>query len=370
MEIVTKILSESWHVLLDSSPYILFGILIAGALKMFLRPGVVAVHLGKGKVSSVLKAAFYGIPIPLCSCGVLPAAASLKKQGANKGATTAFLISTPESGVDSISISYALLDPILTIARPVAAFISASVAGILENTTNKSFESEKINPDLSCPVDGCCDGLDCPPEEHAKHHTLSAKAGEAIKFSFLDLWDDLAPWFFVGLIMAGMISTLVPPDLLVKYLGGGISSMFLALLVGIPMYICATASTPVAASLIMSGVSPGTALVFLLVGPATNMASLSVIYSILGKKTSVIYLVTVALVAVACGYSVDLIYGYWGISAQATMGKASEMAPYWLQISSSILLIGFSIKPLYKSISKKLNFKKKKSCCASEKACH
>lgn len=364
-----KLLGESWHFLLDSSPYIIFGILVAGALKMFLRPGVVAAQLGKGKFSSVFKAAFYGIPIPLCSCGVLPAAATLKKQGANSGATTAFLISTPESGVDSISISYALLDPILTVARPISAFISASIAGIIENTTNSKNEGEDIAPDLSCPVDGCCDGVDCPPDDHAKHHSIGAKVSSAVKFSFLDLWDDLAPWFFVGLLLAGSISALIPDQMLAEYLGGGVSSLFLALLIGIPMYICATASTPVAASLIMSGVSPGTALVFLLVGPATNMASLSVIYSILGKKASIIYLVTVSLVAVASGYSVDLIYSHWGISAQATMGKASEMVPYWLQFASSFLLIGFSIRPLYKSISKKLNFKKKKSCCSSANSC-
>src|SRR5210317_1738354 len=136
MNIIVNILLESWHMLLEASVYILFGMFVGGLLKVFLNPSFVADHLGKGKFISVIKAALFGIPIPLCSCGVLPAAASLKKQGANNGATTAFLISTPESGVDSISITYALLDPILTIARPVAAFLTAFTAGFAENVLN------------------------------------------------------------------------------------------------------------------------------------------------------------------------------------------------------------------------------------------
>ena len=130
MDLFIKILSASWELLLDASIYIIFGMIIAGLLRTFLSTEYVARHLGKGRFLPVLKAALLGIPIPLCSCGVMPAAAALKKQGASNGATIAFLISTPESGVDSISISYALLDPIMTIARPVAAFVSAVVAGV------------------------------------------------------------------------------------------------------------------------------------------------------------------------------------------------------------------------------------------------
>ena len=348
MSIIILILQESWHLLLEASVYILFGMLIGGMLKVFLNPSFVANHLGKGRFVSVIKAALFGIPIPLCSCGVLPAAASLKKQGANNGATTAFLISTPESGVDSIAITYALLDPIMTVARPVSAFITAVAAGISENLFNSQKEDDwKRVIDRSCPVDNCCDGEDCPPEEHAKHHTLGEKLRAGLKYTVDDLWGDLAGWFFAGLLLAGVISALIPQELMTRYLGGGLHSMLIMLLVGIPMYICATASTPVAAALILKGVSPGAALVFLLVGPATNVTSLSVLFGILGKRATAIYLTTLSLFAVISGLILDQVYGSFGISAQAVAGQAGEVIPYWLQLVGAVIVILLSIKPIY-----------------------
>src|SRR5210317_86772 len=204
MNIIVNILLESWHMLLEASVYILFGMFVGGLLKVFLNPSFVADHLGKGKFISVIKAALFGIPIPLCSCGVLPAAASLKKQGANSGATTAFLISTPESGVDSIAITYALLDPIMTVARPVSAFITAVAAGLSENLLHTQKEEDwKRVVDKSCPVDSCCDGRGCPPEEHSRHHTMGEKLRAGLRYTVDDLWGDLAGWFFVGLLLAG-----------------------------------------------------------------------------------------------------------------------------------------------------------------------
>jgi uncharacterized membrane protein YraQ (UPF0718 family) len=348
MNLIVNILLESWRLLLEASIYILFGMLIGGMLKVFLNPSFVADHLGKGRFVSVIKAALFGIPIPLCSCGVLPAAASLKKQGANNGATTAFLISTPESGVDSIAITYALLDPIMTVARPVSAFITAVAAGISENLLHTQKEDDwKRVIDRSCPVDNCCDGEDCPPDEHAKHHTLGEKLRAGFKYTVDDLWGELAGWFFAGLLLAGVISALIPQELMSRYLGGGLHSMLIMLLVGIPMYICATASTPVAAALILKGVSPGAALVFLLVGPATNVTSLSVLFGILGKRATTIYLVTLSLFAVLSGLILDQVYGSFNISAQAIAGQAGEVIPYWLQMVGAIIVLVLSIKPLF-----------------------
>ncbi|NOQ45353.1 MAG: SO_0444 family Cu/Zn efflux transporter, partial [Desulfobulbaceae bacterium] len=260
MTYIYDILLASWHMLEQASFYMLFGLLVGGLLKVFLSPAYVARHLGTGRFSSVFKAALLGIPIPLCSCGVLPAAALLKKQGANNGATTAFLISTPESGVDSISITYALLDPIMTVARPIAAFISAFVAGISENLFNPPQTKPGVQADLSCPVDNCCEGVDCPPEEHRRHHSLLERLRTGLRYAATDLWGDLAGWFFAGILLAGIITVLVPDDFISRYLGGGMSSMLLMLAFGIPLYICATASTPIAAAFILKGVSPGTAL--------------------------------------------------------------------------------------------------------------
>jgi len=359
MEIVISIFRESWHLLLEASVYILFGMLVGGLLKVFLNPSFVADHLGTGKFSSVIKAALFGIPIPLCSCGVLPAAASLKRQGANNGATTAFLISTPESGVDSMAITYALLDPIMTVARPVSAFITAVAAGISENIlqSQKEDDWERVI-DRSCPVDNCCDGNECPPEEHAAHHTLTEKLWSGLKFAVDDLWGDLAGWFFAGLLFAGVIAAVIPQELMTNYLGGGLHSMLIMLLVGIPMYICATASTPVAAALILKGVSPGAALVFLLVGPATNVTSLSVLFGLLGKRATAIYLVMLSLFAVLSGLVLDMIYNSFGITASAIAGQAGEVIPYWLQLAGAFIIILLSAKPLYLLLKKVFSSRK------------
>ena len=359
MNIIVNIFVESWHLLLEASVYILLGMLVGGLLKVFLNPSFVVDHLGKGKFSSVIKAALFGIPIPLCSCGVLPAAASLKRQGANNGATTAFLISTPESGVDSMAITYALLDPIMTVARPVSAFITAVAAGITENLlhTQKEEDWEKVI-DRSCPIDNCCDGNDCSPEEHARHHSFGEKIWSGLKFAVDDLWGDLAGWFFAGLLLAGVISAIIPQELMVQYLGGGLHSMLIMLIVGIPMYICATASTPVAAALILKGVSPGAALVFLLVGPATNVTSLSVLFGLLGKRATAIYLVTLSVFAVLSGLTVDMIYSGFGISASAVAGQAGEVIPYWLQFVGALIVILLSVKPLYLFLNRFITPKK------------
>jgi uncharacterized membrane protein YraQ (UPF0718 family) len=284
---------------------------------------------------------------------VLPAAVSLRKQGASNGATTAFLISTPESGVDSISITYALLDPIMTIARPMVAFITAVVAGITENLFGTYSDATRITPDLSCPVDGCCDGQNCSPEEHRQHHSFWEKLSAGMRFAIGDLWEDLAGWFLVGIVLAGLITVLIPPDMFARYLGAGLPAMLIMLAVGIPLYICATASTPIAAALILKGVSPGAALVFLLAGPATNMASLTVLTGTLGKRATAIYLASIAVCAVLFGLIVDQVYAYLGISAQAVVGQASEIVPEWAGFLAAIAILGMSVKPVWSAIRKR-----------------
>ena len=281
---------------------------------------------------------------------MLPAAVSLRKQGASNGATTAFLISTPESGVDSISITYALLDPIMTVARPVVAFVTAAVAGITENLFSSNNQTTRITPDLSCPVDGCCDGQNCSPEDHRRHHSFWEKLSAGMGFAIGDLWEDLAGWFLIGIVLAGLITVLIPPDMFSKYLGAGLPAMLIMLAVGIPLYICATASTPIAAALILKGVSPGAALVFLLAGPATNMASLTVLTGTLGKRATAIYLTSIAVCAVLFGLIVDQIYASFGISAQAVVGQASEIVPEWAGLLGAIAILGMSIKPVWGGI--------------------
>lgn len=282
---------------------------------------------------------------------MLPAAATLKKQGANNGATAAFLISTPESGVDSISITWALLDPIMTVARPVAAFFTAMVAGISENLFTSPIKNDIIKPVQGCTIDNCCDGIDCPPEVHKRHHSPVEKFFKGLHFGAFDLWSELVGWFFIGILIAGLVTVAVPDDLIGRHLGGGLPSMLLILAVGIPLYICATASTPIAAAMILKGVSPGTALVFLLAGPATNVTSLSVLVGILGKRAAGLYLGSIALVSVICGLLLDAIYLGLGIQAAARIGQAAEVIPEWLMTGAGLLLLLLSIRPLYNIIS-------------------
>jgi hypothetical protein len=354
MNLIAQILAASWNLLQEASIYVLFGLLISGMLKVFLDPGMVARHLGQGRFASVFKAALFGVPIPLCSCGVLPAALSLKKQGANNGATMAFMISTPESGVDSILITYALLDPIMTVTRPIVAFLTATIAGISENLLGTSRPARSVQADRSCPVDGCCDGIGCPPQIHKNHHGLFERILAGLRFSFADFWGDLAGWFLVGIFLAGTMTALIPDDMFNRYLGTGWPAMVFMLAVGIPLYICATASTPIAAALILKGVSPGAVLVFLLAGPATNIASLTVLAGILGKRAAALYLAAIAVCAVCFGLLLDRVYAFLGVSAAAVAGQASGIMPSWLQLAATLLLLAVSVKPLAQALYSKI----------------
>lgn len=347
MQLFYEIVGAAWTLLEQSSLYILFGLAVGGLLKMFLSADYVATHLGSGKIASVFKAALLGVPMPLCSCGVLPAAAQLRKQGANKGATAAFLISTPESGVDSIAVSWALLDPLLTVARPVAAFLSACVAGLLENLLFWR-EGKPLLPTLpmAAPPSACSEGAcGCGHDEYRPAGLLT-KLKQGLRYAATDIWGDLAGWFFVGIVIAACITVFVPDDLISRHLGGGLGSMLLMLAAGIPMYICATASTPIAAALILKGVSPGTALVFLLAGPATNIAALAVLVKILGKSGVAVYLAAISVVSVLCGLALDGLYVALGITAAATIGEVAEAVPHWMMLTATGVLLALSLPVL------------------------
>lgn len=284
---------------------------------------------------------------------MLPAATSLQKQGANKGATTAFLISTPESGVDSIAITYALLDPVMTIVRPVAAFMTAFFAGTLENSLNWPTNVQDENKKQFLPMVNGVNGTACTSENDLQKSSFFSKLKTGVTFAINDVWGDIVFWFFTGLLLAGIITSIIPDELMAKWLGGGLASMLVMLLVGIPLYICATASTPIAAALILKGVSPGAALVFLLVGPATNITSLSVLIGILGKASTFRYLTVLASSAVLFGLGVDGLYQLLNIEPQAILGEASEIIPYEAKLFAAIFLLIISIRPVYIWFNKK-----------------
>jgi len=306
--VIVTILAEAWRILVESAPYILFGFLVAGLLKGFLPQGLVARQLGRSNVASVLKASLLGIPLPLCSCGVIPAAVGLRQQGANKGAAAAFLVSTPESGVDSMAITWALLDPIMTVVRPLAAFVTATCTGVLINRIPEGAPVPEARPTCSDGC-GCTGGGDAAPTAPAPPQTSwRQRLGEGLSFAFHDLLKDIGGWLLLGVLLAGVIAYAIPEDFAQHWLGSEMTSLLIMLVVGVPLYICATASTPIAAALVLKGLSPGAALVFLLAGPATNVATITVIRRFWGGRATAVYLASIAVCSVAIGWLVNRLY--------------------------------------------------------------
>jgi uncharacterized membrane protein YraQ (UPF0718 family) len=288
-----------WHTILLSGPYLILGLLISGVIKQFIPMEKVKNWLGGANFSSVIKAAFVGVPLPLCSCSVIPTAVTLRKAGASKASTSAFLISTPESGVDSIAMTYALMDLPMTIIRPIAAFMSAFFAGMMQIIFNKEVPVEQA---VEAEVKSCC----------SKNKKVEEKVSflqavkNSIKFGYGDLIDDIALWFGFGLVVSAVIMVFIPTDFFMNL--GTEGSRFLILLVGIPVYICASATTPIAAALVLKGVSPGAALLLLLVGPATNVSNILVLQKFIGRKAVVLNIFSVITVGLFFSYLTDYLY--------------------------------------------------------------
>ena len=260
---------------MESAPWLMLGLTVAGIVKVLVPSQLMAEHLGQPGPMATVKAALFGAPLPLCSCGVIPAALGLRRSGASKAATTSFLISTPETGVDSISISYAMLGPFMAIIRPIAAITSAISAGLLVGTENSIPNSASQQPSEPCCASKTPEPEPCCSTEQpaVKQPTAADKLLAGLRFTYIDLVRDIALWLVIGLGFAAVIKTYVPNEFLLQW-GDGLLTFVVMALVGVPMYICATASTPIAAGLLFSGVSPGATLVFMLVGPATNIATM------------------------------------------------------------------------------------------------
>jgi uncharacterized membrane protein YraQ (UPF0718 family) len=336
--ILEGLIKEIWGTFDDASLYILFGIFIAGLIQTFVDKDKIAKHLGKPGLKSVVLAAIFGVPLPLCSCGVIPTAVSLRKNGASRGAVLSFLISTPESGVDSIAISYALLDPIMTVFRPLAAFVTAVIAGVSENIFGKKAEEIVPQQKNSC--------IFCDEKEY-HNHSLVYRFKNGMHYAFVELLRDIAKWLIIGIVIGGAISYFIPQHIIENYLGSGWQAMFVMLIIGIPLYICASASTPIAAALIAKGMSPGVALVFLLAGPATNVAGILAVGKFLGKRSAVIYLTSISVCAIAFGLLLNHIYSLTGINIKTTLGKAGEILPHYFKTISAIILIILMIKTYF-----------------------
>ena len=295
------------------------------------------------RVFSVLRAAVLGTPLPLCSCSVLPAAIEMRRSGASKGSTVSFLIATPENGADSIAVSYALLGPFFTVVRPIAAIVTAMVAGVMTEVIVKDDEKKgEVKEEEKVAASSCCssdedEGGRCCGGGDAKEGERGNLLVRIVKYAFLDLYRDLAFWMIVGLVIAAVVQAFVPAEKLTE-VGSGLGAMLVMLVVGVPLYICATASTPLAAAMLLAGVSPGSALVFLLAGPATNVGSLAIIRREIGNVATGIYLVSLAVCTLGAGLLMDYVVGAMGISVLAEMGDAHSIVPVWLAMGSAIVL--------------------------------
>jgi len=318
---VKSIAAEFWATVLEMSPYLLFGFLVAGLLSMLVSQRLVEKHLSGAGLRPLLKASLLGVPLPLCSCGVIPVSMSLYKHGAGRGATVAFLLSTPQTGVDSIFVTYSLLGPVLAVFRPVAALITGLVGGALINACDvprAASGGEAGGEEPACPRDG-----------------LRRLVAGGVKYAFVTLPRDIGPAMVVGLLIAAVISALVPDGYFAGLMGTGLAAMLVMMALGIPVYVCATASVPIAAAMIAKGVTPGAALVFLMTGPATNAASLTTIWRVLGRRTALLYLGSVAGCALAAGWTLDLLAA--GVRVEV-VGCAGVMLPGAANYTSAAIL--------------------------------
>ena len=323
---IWSIISETWQVTALMAPYLLLGFLVAGMLSVWVSPRWLEAHLGGRGFGPVWKAALFGVPLPLCSCGVIPVGASLRRNGASRAATTAFLLSTPQTGVDSIAVTYSILGPLLAVYRPLAALLT----GLLGGGLVQAFAGE----------DESRDRWQADQHQLQRPQGFWNKSRAALSYGLVDLPRDIGRALLIGVVIAGVIAGVIPQDYLASYLGSGALSILVMMAVGIPLYVCATASVPIAAGFIHLGVSPGAALAFLIAGPATNAAAITTVWRVLGRRTAGIYLATVALSALGSGLLLDW-FAPWVADALPAFGAIHHVheAAGWFEHFMGVILV-------------------------------
>lgn len=350
MEYIEKYITELWFLVQEMAPWLLLGLVFAGLLKVYFPQRHIDKYLGKSNFKSALNAALLGIPMPLCSCGVIPTGISFYKDGASKGATNSFLISTPQTGVDSIFATYSMLGWPFAVLRPLVAFFTGVAGGVLTNVfinekpkpkvtspfANFKLDVQKVQGAESCGDESC--GCHTPKENDHRHSLV-----RAADYAFVELLQDIAKWLIIGFLLAALISVLIPNDFFTRFQGWGLLEILIILAASVPIYICATGSIPVAAVLLMKGVSPGAALVFLMAGPATNLATMTVLGKTMGRKSLAVYMATIMGGAVLFGMLTN-----WLIPADFILSKVMhihgdghehQMLPQWFQFLSAFILI-------------------------------
>lgn len=343
-------------ILVDMAPYILLGFLFAGVLHTFITPAMMQRHLSGSGWGPVVKAALFGVPLPLCSCGVLPTAVALRKQGASAGAATSFLIATPQTGVDSIAATYSLLGGPFAVLRPVAALVGAVAGGYA--------------------VDRSCGNGEGGAAQEACAGEAAATAGmplgrrvrEALRFGFVDMVRSVGKWLVIGLVIAAAVTVFLPDDILVALNDYPLLAMLAMVAIAIPMYVCATGSIPIALSLMMKGLSPGVAFVLLMAGPAANFASVIILRRSLGTKATAIYIAAVTVTAIAFGLLIHyLLPGSWFIpgagSATAAAGADCHLHLPLFSTVCAVVLVALLLNAAVRRPAKGGH-----SCCGGDAA--
>ncbi len=312
------------------SPFLLLGFAVAGALHILIPRETIKRHLGGKGILPIVKAALFGVPLPLCSCGVIPVAASLRKEGASRASVMSFLVSTPTTGVDSILATYSLLGPLFAIFRPVAAFLT----GIGVGTLSMFWMKDEVASPSSC---------DC---KIGKRWTLLDKLKELVRYSFFELPRDIGKWLLFGVFAGGVLSALIPSELFSRYLSNQYLAFLLMIVIAVPLYVCSMGSIPIAAALIAKGLNPGAALTFLIAGPATNTVTIAVVGKMFGKKGLFLYLTSIILMALGAGALFNLIWKALGNPPELITGGGDKL-PMWISAVSSVVLLAILLNAIF-----------------------
>ncbi len=333
--IIIGILEEIYRLFMEMAPYLMIGLIFVGILHIFFSKDLIIKHIGKNDISSVIKSTLFGIPLPLCSCGVIPSSVYMARNGASKPSVISFLISTPQTGIDSIIATYGMMGWVFAIFRPIAALFMGIISGIVTIFISKNDNNELKSIELKTNTENEIDHYSVK-----NSNNLRQKFNKMTRYAFVEFLDDISIQFLIGLIIAGLISYFIPDDFFRdSTINSGFMGMILMILISAPMYVCATASIPIAVSLMMKGFTPGVAFVFMAVGPATNAASFTIILKVLGKKLALAYIFSIIISAIIFGYILDYIFYYFQIDQNLILSHIHHHT----EDSNNILFLSFSI---------------------------
>jgi len=355
MMIVMEFLNSIYILFIEMAPYLMLGLAFVAILDIYITKKFVKEQIGGKGFGSVVKAALFGVPLPLCSCGVIPTTVYMADSKASKGAVTSFLVSTPQTGIDSIIATYGMMGPVFGFFRPIAAFIMGITTGLF---INKKFPPEVEKKKFNLNVINSAESKEIAEQKKP----FKEKAKNSLRYAFVDFLDDIVVEFLIGLVIAAAITYFLPAEFLAGTgLKSGILGMLLMIIIGVPMYVCATASIPIALSLILKGFSPGVAFVFLAVGPATNAASLGILSKSLGKQLIIYYLATLIVLSIVFGYLLDFVFAYLGVNPQDQLAvghghhdhSSMGLIPYEVQIVLSVAFAALVLGSLYRKFGAK-----------------